>query len=92
LADSLGLENRRWTPGWNRSTGKKGKAMRDHEDEIRERIIKEHGELQEELFRRKPLIYKIHAYIYSIAFVGFIFFGLWMVGYMIYVLIFKWRR
>lgn len=63
--------------------------MIDHEialaEKLRGKLIGEHKRLEEELFRRMPLKERIHAYIFAMAYVGTILFGLWLLGYIIYV-------
>ncbi len=70
--------------------------MNDHETVIvekkREELIKEHRGLEEKLFKRMPLRDKIHSYVFAITFVGAILFGIWLVGYIVYALIFKSPR
>jgi 2-phosphoglycerate kinase len=67
--------------------------MKNHEtvvvDNLRSVLLKENKELQEELFKRMPLWNKIHSYIFAIVMVGGIFYGIWLVGHMVYALIFK---
>ncbi len=71
--------------------------MNDHETVIvekkREELIKEcRGFDGEELFRRMPLRDKIHSYFFAITFVCLILFGVWLVGYIAYALVFKSLR
>ncbi len=65
--------------------------MIDHEvaltEKLRGELIEEHKRLEEELFRQMPLKERIHAYIFAIVYVGTILFGLWLLGYTVYVLI-----
>lgn len=67
--------------------------MKDYESVLVENkkgeLLSEHKRLEEELFKRMPFREKIHAYIFAIAYVGAIFFGIWFVGYITYALIFK---
>lgn len=67
--------------------------MNDHETALverkREDLIKENRGLEEELFRRMPLRAKVHSYVFAVTYVSAILFGIGLVGYIVYVLIFK---
>jgi len=67
--------------------------MNDHETVIverkREDLLKERKEIEEELFKRMPPREKVYSYVFAITFVGAILFGIWLVGYIGYALIFK---
>ena len=67
--------------------------MNDHETAIveckREELLKEHKELEEKLFKRLPLKEKVHSYVFAITLVCGGLFSIWLVGYIIYSLVFK---
>ncbi|GEM_PF-7004627 len=67
--------------------------MNDHETAIvegkREDLLKEHRTLEEALFKRLPLKEKFHSYVFAITTISGVLFGIWLVGYVAYALIFK---
>ena len=67
--------------------------MNDHETAIvewkRGDLLKERRELEEALFKRLPLKEKFHSYIFAITIISGALFGIWLVGYIAYALIFK---
>ena len=67
--------------------------MKDHESVLiekkRDELVKERWSLLSELFKRAPLKEKVHTYVFSITFVSAILFGVWLVGYIVYALVFK---
>lgn len=67
--------------------------MKDHEtvitEKLRSELIEENKRLEGELFKKMPLKHKIHTYFFAIVFVGGIFYGIWLVGYIVYKLVFR---
>ncbi len=67
--------------------------MRDHEAILirreKEKLIKEHKELEEELYKRMPLREKIFTHFMAALLIGAGVFWIWLVSYIVYNLVFK---